>query len=75
MLFRSPTKYQNEILVNEDGSEQRKIITDSKFAIVSKGTKLFHMECQRSGEHSIGIHMFDHGSQIALENAVIERKI
>lgn len=66
------TLYQNEIFVDEGNGKQRKLITDSKFAIISAKTEIFHIECQSSEDNTITVRMFDYGSQTALDHAVIE---
>ena len=57
----------------QDGAEE-KIITDSSFKVISKwGEKKYHLECQAI-DNSMIIRFFEYDSQIALDDATIEKE-
>lgn len=58
----------------QDGAEE-KIITDSSFKVISKwGEKKYHLECQATIDNSMIIRFFEYDSQIALDDATIEKE-
>ena len=58
----------------QDGGEE-KIITDSSFKVISKwGEKKYHLECQATIDNSMIIRFFEYDSQIALDDATIEKE-
>ena len=57
----------------QDGGEE-KIITDLSFKVISKwGEKKYHLECQATIDNSMIISFFEYDSQIALDDATIEK--
>ena len=57
----------------QDGGEE-KIITDSSFKVISKWReKKYHLECQATIDNSMIIRFFEYDSQIALDDATIEK--
>ena len=58
----------------QDGGEE-KIITDSSFKVISKWReKKYHLEYQATIDNSMVIRFFEYDSQIALDDATIEKE-
>ena len=64
----------NEELSHRGGGSIKKRITDSQFAVLSKGKmKKYHIECQADNKAgSLLVRIFEYGSQIALDDAVVD---
>lgn len=69
IIFASDYHFQNK----QDGSED-KIITDSSFKVIKGNTeKKYHLECQSTIDNSMVLRFFEYDSQIALDDATIEK--
>lgn len=64
--------YQNEHFLNQQDGEVKKCVTDTGFAVVGKTEKKYHLECQSTSDSSMIVRMFEYGSQIALDDGLIE---
>lgn len=57
----------------QDGVEE-KVITDSSFKVIKEGiSKKYHLECQSTIDNSMVLRFFEYDSQIALDDAIIEK--
>ena len=69
IVFANDYHYQNK----QNGAED-KIITDASFKVI-KGDieKKYHLECQSTIDNSMVLRFFEYDSQIALDDATIEK--
>ncbi len=69
IVFANDYHFQNK----QDGAED-KIITDASFKVI-KGDieKKYHLECQSTIDNSMVLRFFEYDSQIALDDATIEK--
>lgn len=67
--------YPNEHFRNQQNGKEEKCITDTSFAVLGKVPKKYHLECQSTSDSSMLVRMFEYGSQIALDDGVIERNV
>lgn len=63
---------QNEHLLNRQGGEQEKRITDSLAMIGDDIYKQYHCECETNPDNTIAIRLFEYDSGIAINNSRIE---
>ena len=63
---------QNEHLLNRQGGEQEKRITDSLAMIGDDIYKQYHCECETNPDNTIVIRLFEYDSGIAINNSRIE---
>ena len=59
----------NEHIINQQGGEQEKRVTDACFVVVGQlGKKRYHIESQSEPDNSILVRIFEYDTQIALES-------
>ena len=69
IVFANDYHFQNK----QDGAED-KIITDASFKVIKGDTeKKYHFECQSTIDNSMVLRFFEYDSQIALDDATIEK--
>ena len=69
IVFANDYHFQNK----QDGAED-KIITDASFKVIKGDTeKKYHLECQSTIDNSMVLRFFEYDSQIALDDATIEK--
>ena len=69
IVFANDYHYQNK----QNGAED-KIITDASFKVIKGDTeKKYHLECQSTIDNSMVLRFFEYDSQIALDDATIEK--
>lgn len=69
IVFANDYHFQNK----QDGAED-KIITDVSFKVIKGDTeKKYHFECQSTIDNSMVLRFFEYDSQIALDDATIEK--
>ena len=69
IVFANDYHFQNK----QDGAED-KIITDASFKVIKGDTeKKYHFECQSTIDNSMVLRFFEDDSQIALDDATIEK--
>ena len=69
IVFAHDYHFQNK----QDGAED-KIITDASFKVIKGDTeKKYHFECQSTIDNSMVLRFFEYDSQIALDDATIEK--
>ncbi len=69
IVFANDYHFQNK----QDGAED-KIITDASFKVIKGETeKKYHLECQSTIDNSMVLRFFEYDSQIALDDATIEK--
>ena len=69
IVFANDYHFQNK----QDGAED-KIITDASFKVIKGDTeKKYHFECQSTIDNSMVLRFFQYDSQIALDDATIEK--
>ena len=61
-------------MTNKQNGAEDKIITDASFKVI-KGDieKKYHLECQSTIDNSMVLRFFEYDSQIALDDATIEK--
>lgn len=69
IVFANDYHFQNK----QDGAAD-KIITDASFKVIKGETeKKYHLECQSTIDNSMVLRFFEYDSQIALDDATIEK--
>ena len=63
---------QNEHLLNRQGGEQEKRITDSLAMIGDDIYKQYHCECETNPDNTVAIRLFEYDTGIAINNSRIE---
>ena len=64
--------YPNEHFLNRQDGKEEKCITDTAFTVFGKVIKKYHLECQSTSDSSMLVRMFEYGSQIALDDGIID---
>ena len=62
----------NEHIINQQGGEQEKRVTDACFVVVGQlGKKRYHIESQSEPDNSILVRIFEYDTQIALDSGKV----
>ncbi len=66
--------FQNEHFLNQQDGNTNEKITDTYFEIQGIVCKKYHIECQSTTDGSMLVRLFEYDSQIALDDAVMDRR-